>query len=102
MKKRSEKTVKLQKAFFWIVSFVCFFSFLAYTFFGKDGIVNLMDVLKEKEMVSAQNEVLIRKNMVLVEEIQKLKQDKFIEQTIRSHVGYIRPNEIVFLIDETK
>jgi len=90
--------IRLQNSVFLLLGIVVFVVFLVMTVWGKDGMLDLIELNKRKDQIVNTNYRLLKENLLYLEEIQKLKQAKFVEQKARSDLGLVRPDEIVFVV----
>jgi cell division protein FtsB len=79
-----------------ILSFVAAIS-LVWLSFGRNGLIDLYKMQKEKERYLAILKDLKEKNRLLTDEIRRLKEDnKYFESVAREQLGMIKDNEIVY------
>lgn len=95
---KSLRTNNLLNGFFYSVGVVLFVVFFVVTVWGKDGLLHLMALKKTRDKIIASNHQLIQSNFFLLEEIQKSKEQSYIEQRARSDLGMVKDNEVVFII----
>lgn len=87
-------------AFFYILGLAVFSLFVLMTVWGEDGIVHLVHLQQQRNHIAAGNNQILMENFHLYQQIQGLKQIDVIEQNARTDLGYVRPNETVYLVDE--
>ena len=72
------------------------FSMLLLIVFAENGLVDLNFLRRERDRLVEKNESLARDNLVLYNEIERLKNDdKYIENIARQELGMIGKNEII-------
>ena len=72
------------------------FSMLLLIVFAENGLVDLNSFRKERDRLVEKNESLARNNLVLYNEIERLKNDdKYIENIARRELGMIGKNEMI-------
>jgi len=72
------------------------FSMLLLIVFAENGLVDLNSLRKERDRLVEKNESLARDNLVLYNEIERLKNDdKYIENIARQELGMIGKNEMI-------
>jgi len=72
------------------------FSMLLLIVFAENGLVDLNSLKKERDRLVEKNESLARNNLVLYNEIERLKNDdKYIENIARQELGMIGKNEVI-------
>ena len=91
---------KLQNRLFVSLAFVVFLAFVYLTLWGENGLIRLVKLYHLKDRAIANNNAILRQSLSYLEEIRRLKQPHFIEQTTRNELGFVRPNEMVFVVDE--
>ncbi len=98
-KKKSTFRVGRKKFYaFFFVLLIVVFSFLA---FGKNGLIDLVKLNKEKDKLTAEKQGIEEENARLVEEIRLLKvDDKYIAMTARKELGMIRTNEVLYKLEK--
>ncbi len=73
-----------------------FLSMLLLIVFAENGLVDLNYLRKERDRLVEINESLARNNLVLYNEIERLKNDdKYIENIARQELGMIGKNEMI-------
>ena len=75
-----------------------FISFIVLTVWGKDGLIELMALRQKRDSLKIANYKLLRENLVLSDEINRLKFKPYVEQKARTDLGFVRDNETVFVI----
>ncbi|MCP4366889.1 MAG: septum formation initiator family protein [Deltaproteobacteria bacterium] len=72
------------------------FSMLLLIVFAENGLIDLQSLRKERDRLVEKNESLARDNLVLYNEIERLKNDdKYIENIARRELGMIGKNEVI-------
>lgn len=74
--------------------------FLFIGFFGEDGVLKLRQYYLIRDQIIADNHNLLQQNLLYLQEIQKLGDAKYIEQLARRELGYVKADEIVFVVPE--
>ncbi|MCP5464123.1 MAG: septum formation initiator family protein [Deltaproteobacteria bacterium] len=97
MRPNSQK-IKLQNNIFLTAAVVVFVLFFFVTVWGDGGLVELYGLKQQRDKIVASNRQLLQENLLRLQEIQKLKESRFVEQKARSDLGMIRKDEIVFVI----
>lgn len=88
------------KHLFLILGALALFAFLAFMLWGDSGLKKLWGLKQKKETIAQENQKLIKENWLLLEEIKRLNDPKFLEQRARSEMGMVRKNETVYVIEE--
>jgi len=65
---------------------------------GKGGLLELMELKEKRNNIRQTNQTHLKENLFYIEEINKLKTSRYIEQRARTDLGLVRANEIVFFI----
>ena len=72
------------------------FSLILLIVFAENGLIDLNSFRKERDRLVEKNESLARENLVLYNEIERLKNDdKYIENIARQELGMIGKNEMI-------
>lgn len=75
------------------------FSMLLFIAFGENGFVDLNLLKMERDSLLKKNEELVKKNLSLYREIERLKNDpKYVENVARQELGVIGKDEIIFKV----
>lgn len=75
------------------------FSMLLFIAFGENGLVDLNLLKMERDSLLKKNEELVKKNLSLYREIERLKNDpKYVENVARQELGVIGKDEIIFKV----
>ena len=90
----------IQDQLFYLFAFSIFFIFIFLTVWGENGILRLVELKRIKENVVSDNGALLRQNLAFVQEIEKLKDSRFVEQRARTDLGMVRASETVFIVKE--
>ncbi|MBF0226612.1 MAG: septum formation initiator family protein [Desulfobacterales bacterium] len=78
------------------------FSLLGVIFFGENGLTDLNNLKKRRDIIVEQNKIINQENMVFYRSIQRLKNDpEFIEDVAKEELGMIGIDEIVFKFSKT-
>lgn len=102
MKRKAKKSQVLgliQNVLVYSLGLVVFLGFVFITVWGQDGLIDLMRLSGQKDRIVTKNNQLLHENLMLLNQIESLNQERVLEQTIRSELGLIKPNELVFVID---
>ena len=91
---------KFQNRIFFVVGFFIFIGFLAVTFWGDHGIVELLHMKRLQNKIQTQNLNILKENLLYLQEIERMQYPQFIEQTARSELGFVRPKEIVYIVSD--
>lgn len=89
-----------ENSLFLIAALVIFCGFFVMTVWGKDGLVELYNLSQAKNRVAQTNQNLLQDNLLVLGQIKKMKDKSYVEQRIKSELGLIREDEIVFVIPE--
>ncbi|MEA1948830.1 MAG: septum formation initiator family protein [Thermodesulfobacteriota bacterium] len=78
---------------------IVLFSLLMFTLFGEHGLADLNRLETERDMLLKKNDELIRKNLSLYREIERLKNDpEYVENVARNELGVIGKDEVVIKV----
>ena len=78
------------------VAILVLFNLLLIIIFGDKGLVDLSLLKKEKERLVEKNREIIRENLSLYREIERLKNDpEFIESVARKELGVIGKDDVI-------
>lgn len=73
-------------------------AFLAMALFGERGVLRVMDVSRQKDLLQREMDRLSEQNSRLDEEIRGLRSDRrLIEDIARRDLGMVRENEIIYV-----
>lgn len=92
--------VQLQNRFFSVFAFAVFVMFFFMTVWGENGVVRLIELKRIGERIEAENAEILKQNLLMVQEIDKLKDVNYVGQQARSRLGMVRPDETVFVVPE--
>jgi cell division protein FtsB len=88
---------------FWLMLLVFGAGFFFLTVHGYQGMRQIHQLAQKREGLVKENQELNKKNETLYREITRLKQDPlYLEEVARKEFGLVKPNEIIFFIDEEK
>ena len=88
---------------FWLMLLFLVTGFFFLTIHGYQGMQQIHQLAQKREILIRDNQELNRKNESLYREITRLKQDPlYLEEVARKEFGLVKPNEIIFFIDEEK
>lgn len=78
---------------------IIMFSLLIFTLFGENGLNDLYLLKTERDILLMKNDELIRENLSLYREIERLKNDpKYVESVARNELGVIGKDEVVIKV----
>ncbi len=78
---------------------IVLFSLLMFTLFGEHGLADLNRLKTERDILLKKNDELIRKNLSLYREIERLKNDpEYVENVARNELGVIGKDEVVIKV----
>lgn len=90
---------KMQNLIFLLLAVGVFLTFFYLTLWGENGLLRLVRLYRVKaKMIEANNSLLLQ-NLEYLQKIRHLKEVKYIEQTARTDLGFVRPNEVVYVFD---
>jgi len=88
---------------FWLLLLVLVAGFFFLSVHGYQGLRQVHQLAQKREGLIRDNQELNRKNETLYREITRLKQDPlYLEEVARKEFGLVKPNEIIFFIDDEK
>jgi cell division protein FtsB len=88
---------------FWVMLLVLGAGFFFLTVHGYQGMRQIQHLAQKREGLIRENQELNKKNESLYREITRLKQDPlYLEEVARKEFGLVKPNEIIFFIDDEK
>ena len=88
---------------FWLMLLVLVTGFFFLTIHGYQGMQQIQQLAQKREGLIRDNQELNKKNETLYREITRLKQDPlYLEEVARKEFGLVKPNEIIFFIDDEK
>jgi cell division protein FtsB len=74
-------------------------SLLIFTIFGENGLNDLYLLKTERDILLKKNDELIRENLSLYREIERLKNDpEYVENVARNELGVIGKDEVVIKV----
>jgi cell division protein FtsB len=80
---------------------IIMFSLLIFTLFGENGLKDLFLLKTERDILLKKNDELIRENLSLYREIERLKNDpEYVENVARNELGVIGKDEVVIKVKE--
>jgi cell division protein FtsL len=69
--------------------------------FGKNGLLDVNNLMAEKEKLVERNRALEEENNLLVKEIGLLKNDKrYVEAVARKELGMVAADEIIYMVED--
>jgi cell division protein FtsB len=78
---------------------IIIFSLLIFTLFGENGLADLYLLKTERDILLKKNDELIRENLSLYREIERLKNDpEYVENVARNELGVIGKDEVVIKV----
>ena len=87
------------KHLFLVLAIVAFSAFLVFMLWGDSGLKKLWNLKEKKEALAQENQSLVKENWMMLEEIKRLNDPKFLEQKASSEMGMVRKNETVYVIE---
>lgn len=82
---------------FYLLGVGIFVAFLIFTVSGTEGLFKLWRLKQVKNQIAAENRNLLRENLALSQEQKSLYDLKFVEHIARKSLGFVYPDEIVFV-----
>ena len=81
------------------LAIIVLFSLLIFTIFGENGLADLYRLKTERDLLLNKNVELIRENLSLYREIERLKNDpEYVENVARNELGVIGKDEVVIKV----
>ncbi len=88
--------MSLKKNFLLFLAILVLFNLILVVIFSDNGLVDLILIRKEKERSAEKNREVIRENLSLYREIERLKHDpEFIESVARKELGVVGKDEVI-------
>jgi len=88
--------MSLKKKFLLFLAILVLFNLILVVIFSDNGLVDLIMLKKEKERSAKKNREVIRENLSLYREIERLKHDpEFIESVARKELGVVGKDEVI-------
>lgn len=88
--------MSLKKKILLFLAILMLFNLILIVIFSDNGLVDLILLRKEKERSAEKNREVIRENLSLYREIERLKHDpEFIESVARKELGVVRKDEVI-------
>jgi len=88
--------MSLKKKILLFLAILMLFNLILVVIFGDNGLVDLILLRKEKEKSAEKNREVIRENLSLYREIERLKHDpEFIESVARKELGVVGKDEVI-------
>jgi len=88
--------MSLKKKILLFLAILMLFNLILVVIFSDNGLVDLIMLKKEKERSAEKNREVIRENLSLYREIERLKHDpEFIESVARKELGVVRKDEVI-------
>jgi cell division protein FtsB len=82
---------------------IVLFSLLMFTLFGENGLADFFRMKTQRDILLKQNDELIRENLSLYREIERLKNDPdYVENVARNELGVIGKDEVVIKVGKGK
>jgi len=76
---------------------------LGFTVFGEHGLMNLVRVRRQAEVMQAEVQRVREENARIADEIRRLQTDRaYIERLAREELGMVKPGELVFQFADTQ
>jgi cell division protein FtsB len=77
-------------------------SFFITTLWGENGVFKLVKLKQIRTKTANENDEILRQNLLYVQEIEKLKEARFVEQKARTDLGFVKESETVFVVPSQK
>jgi cell division protein FtsB len=78
---------------------IILFSLLMFTLYGENGLADLYRLKTERDVLLKKSDELIRENLSLYREIERLKNDpEYVENVARNELGVIGKDEVVIKV----
>lgn len=91
--------MSLNKNIWLALAVMTMFLLLLFIVFGEKGLTDLHRLKMEKENLSLKNEELIKENLSLCREIERLKNDPgYVENVARKELGVIGKDEVIIKV----
>ncbi len=88
--------MSLKKKILLFLAILVLFNLILVVIFSDNGLVDLILLRKEKERSAEKNREVIRENLSLYREIERLKHDpEFIESVARKELGVVGKDEVI-------
>jgi cell division protein FtsB len=88
--------MSLKKKILLFLAILVLFNLILVVIFSDNGLVDLILLKKEKERSAEKNREVIRENLSLYREIERLKHDpEFIESVARKELGVVGKDEVI-------
>ncbi len=88
--------MSLKKKIVLFLAILVLFNLILVVIFSDNGLVDLILLRKEKERSAEKNREVIRENLSLYREIERLKHDpEFIESVARKELGVVGKDEVI-------
>ena len=82
-----------------VFAIIGLFLLLMFTLFGENGLADLYRLKTERNVLLKKNDELIRENLSLYREIERLKNDpEYVENVARNELGVIAKDEVVIKV----
>ncbi len=82
---------------FGLVALVLVMVFSVLTVTGEDGILRLMELKRMESKLQSENRALLERNLAYRQEIKSLYQMPSIEARARESLGWVHPDEIIYV-----
>lgn len=100
-KKRSQFKIETNRIF-WFLGIFIVFIFFSFTIWGEDGLMRLWELKDIRNQISKENKNTLLENLASLQEIENLKESRYVEQIARSELGMIREDEVILVIPQKK
>ncbi len=90
---------KTKRKLFGLISLGLLGFFTILTAFGDEGLLKLRKFYLLRNKIHAENQELFKTNQRLNQEINLLKEPLYTERLIREKLGYVKPKELVLILD---
>ncbi len=93
---------KQKRKIFLMFSLIILVFFSTITIFGDEGLLKLRKLYQLQEQIHKQNQELFSTNQTLLKNVTLLKDPMSTQRLIREKLGYLKKNEFVLFLDETR
>lgn len=90
--------LKIQNQFFYTFGMLIFVLFFITTLWGESGIFKLVELKRIRSKIASENDEILRQNLLHAQEIERLKESRFVEQKARTDLGFVKESETVFIV----
>lgn len=95
--------MSLKKNIMLALAIMTMFLLLLFIVLGEKGLTDLHRLKMKKENISSKNEALVKENLTLYREIERLKNDPgYVENVARQELGVIGKDEVIIKVKKKK